>query len=713
MQFVPMKAIKLISLLVLGLPFFAYSQAERNCQTMEMDAFLRAQNPKLGTLDTFEQWLQRKIQTSSSLSSREVITIPVIVHVVHNGEPPGTGTNLSQTQIQSQIDVLNEDFRRLTGTPGFNNHPDGADVELEFCLATIDPEGNPLIEVGIDRINRLDKGWSAPPYSGSYVNTDIKPVTYWNPNEYLNVWTAELTGNTLGFAQFPNASGISDLSAIYGGAETDGVVIRAISFGRSGNVTTPYHLGRTATHEIGHWLGLRHMCGDGGCAEDDFCSDTPTCDGEHMGCPIGASSCGSADMIANYMDLTDDVCMNIFTQCQKTRMLTVMMNSPRRNTLANSNACSSEVPPAAWFSSNLTISCENQSVQFTDLSPNTPTSWKWTFPGGNPTASTDPNPQVIYASEGTYDVTLEVTNAFGTNTRTITDYITVNSSDPSVFFYEDFENGVPANWTIENPDNATGWELKQVGGSQSGNQAMYVNLYFYAATGARDALISPVMNVSTYGDLTFSFDHAYRRSSNSEEDSLIVYASTDGGNTYPHRLLSLAENGNNNFATGPITGGGSFTPATTSDWCFAGNNGSECKTVDLAQFQGEENFRLKFETVSDFGNNIYIDNIRLLGTCNIVSIRPDLAQQTGFVLFPNPAKDKVSLSIERLPAGPLQIRVYNMMGGEVLNRDFSFVQGNFQTELSMGFLPAATYGVKIRFKDGVIFRKIVLDAEGR
>ena len=710
-----MKAFKLIFLLLVILPLSSFSQTERNCQTMEMDAFLRAQYPGMETLDEFEQWLQRKIQTSSTISSRDVITIPVIVHVIHNGEIPGMGTNLSQQQIQSQIDVLNEDFRRLAGTPGFNNHPDGADVELEFCLATIDPDGNPLIEVGIDRLNRLDSGWSAPPYSGSYINTDIKPATYWDPDKYLNIWTAELTGNTLGYAQFPNASGLSDLSAVYGGAETDGVVIRAISFGRTGNVVAPYHLGRTATHEIGHWLGLRHICGDGGCFVDDFCSDTPDCDGEHMGCPTDVHSCGTQepDMVENYLDLTDDACMNIFTQCQKTRMLTVMMNSPRRNMLASSDACTSEVPPAAHFTSNLTISCENQTVQFTDLSPNSPSSWKWTFPGGNPATSTDPNPQVVYPTAGTYDVILEVSNSFGTTTRTYPNYITVNTSAPSVFFIEDFENGLPADWTVENPDNATSWELKQVGGSVSGDQAMFVNLYFYAATGARDGLISPVLDVTSYGDLTLTFDHAYRRSSTTENDSLIVYASTDGGNSFPHRLLAVAENGNNNFSTGPITGGGSFTPANAADWCFSGNNGSSCYTIDLSQFQGEEHFRMKFETVSDFGNNIYIDNIRLTGTCNIVSIDPDLAQQTGFRLFPNPAKDHVSLSFERLPAGPLQISVYNMMGGEVLRREFSMVQGNFQTDLDLGFLPIATYGVKVRFRDGVIFRRLVLDAGGR
>jgi len=268
--------------------------------------------------------------------------IPVAVHVIHNGEPIGIGANISYEQIVSQIEVLNEDFRKKVGTNGFNKHPDEVDTEIEFYLATTDPEGNTLAEPGVDRVNGGRAVWPKGPVRNT-IDEFIKPVTIWNPNEYSNIWTVNFGGfvsrDLLGYAQFPSNSNLRGLEADGGSAETDGIVIGYKYFGSSekGNfpdLVAPYDLGRTTTHEVGHWLGLRHIWGDGDCLADDYCDDTPCAASPNSTCTVNLS-CNSKDMIENYMDYTVDNCMNIFTRDQRRRMQTVLRNSPRRKELIN------------------------------------------------------------------------------------------------------------------------------------------------------------------------------------------------------------------------------------------------------------------------------------------------------------------------------------------------------------------------------------------
>ncbi len=271
-----------------------------------------------------------------------IIRIPVVVHIIHDGEPVGTGANISYEQVVSQIEVLNEDFRRKMGTNGFNNHPDGVDCEIEFYLAETNPDGERLPEPGIDRFDGGRPSWPKGPFRNP-IDEIIKPNTIWPPTQYFNIWTVNFGGfvsrDLLGYAQFPSLSNLPGLETINGSPETDGIVIGYKYFGSSekGNfpeLQAPFDLGRTTTHEVGHWLGLRHIWGDGNCLEDDYCDDTPRSGAPNNGCNVN-TSCGSVDMIENYMDYTDDACMNVFTQEQKLRMLTVLENSPRRRELVN------------------------------------------------------------------------------------------------------------------------------------------------------------------------------------------------------------------------------------------------------------------------------------------------------------------------------------------------------------------------------------------
>jgi PKD repeat protein len=401
---------------------FSQSAIEpRTCATMEQDSINRAHYPQRGTLSDFEFELQSKIKEIQSRNKGKriqatLLTIPVVFHIVHNGEPVGSGTNLSAAQVQSQIAVLNEDFRKLQGTPGYNDNPVGADIEIEFCLSPLDANGVTLAEPGIHRYNGNKASWTR-----AEIENQLKPITIWNPNLFYNVWSLKFStaeANLLGYAQFPDQSGLTGLPAS-GPASTDGVVVRYQSIGSAakGNfpvMEAPYNRGRTLTHETGHWLGLRHIWGDGNCA-DDFVNDTPPASGPSSGCPTGRVSCGGPNMVENYMDYSYDACMNIFTQGQKVRMLAVMEVSPRRKTLTQASLCSPQVAdiPTADFSVDRQQVLKGGEASFTDLSSNFPNEWVWTFEGGDPAASTERNPRIKYETPGTYRVILIAKNALG------------------------------------------------------------------------------------------------------------------------------------------------------------------------------------------------------------------------------------------------------------------------------------------------------------
>jgi hypothetical protein len=250
--------------------------------------------------------------------TRRLITIPVVVHVVYKR----AAEKISKGQIRSQIKVLNRDFRATN--PDRSNVPDPwtslvGDAKIEFALAKKDPRGRPTD--GITRTETENDAFSA---AGDPVKKKSDGgVAAWPTNRYLNIWVCNLADGLLGYAQFPG-----------GPARTDGVVILYSAFGTEGAARPPFNRGRTATHEIGHWLNLRHIWADTmGCGGTDHVVDTPNAAGPNYGKPsfpsISCENGPNGDMFVNYMDYVDDAAMFMFTQGQVTRM-NAALNGPRK-----------------------------------------------------------------------------------------------------------------------------------------------------------------------------------------------------------------------------------------------------------------------------------------------------------------------------------------------------------------------------------------------
>ena len=256
-----------------------------------------------------------------AVSRTGTVQIPVVVHVVWNKEEQ----NISDAQIQSQMDVLNKDFRK--SNPDISQVPSPwngltADLEIEFFLATEDPDGNPTSGITRTQTSAVSFDTDDRVKSEATGGQDA-----WPTDSYLNIWVCKLGRGLLGYAQFPG-----------GPAETDGVVITYTGFGTTGTALPPFDKGRTATHEIGHWLNLYHIWGDDGtgCTGTDEVDDTPNQAGNNWGCPkfphITCNNGPNGDMFVNYMDYTDDRCMFMFTQGQATRV-NACLEGPRSSFL--------------------------------------------------------------------------------------------------------------------------------------------------------------------------------------------------------------------------------------------------------------------------------------------------------------------------------------------------------------------------------------------
>lgn len=316
-----------ISVVILLSSFILQSQV-RDCFTDDyMDLTIKSDPSILKRIEQIERHTAYS-QTLVSARNSKIISIPVVVHVVYKE----LLENITDEQIKSQIEVLNQDFRRLN-IDANNKWPQASDMDIEFCLSSVDPTGKPTS--GITRTYTSYSSFTSASDNIKYTNKGGKDA--WSAENYLNIWVGNITGTVLGYAQFPG-----------GKPETDGVVIDYKVFGKGTYVTPGFHLGRTTTHEVGHWLNLRHIWGAADCVTDDLVSDTPLSAGPNYGCAKGQRSCGSLDMVENYMDYSDDDCVNLFTAGQKTRMQALFNPGGFRFGITKSNGCGIPDPVGSY-----------------------------------------------------------------------------------------------------------------------------------------------------------------------------------------------------------------------------------------------------------------------------------------------------------------------------------------------------------------------------
>ncbi|RAK68276.1 GEVED domain-containing protein [Hymenobacter edaphi] len=288
----------------------AQAQSVRQCATVDnLQAQLTADPAMAARRAAIEAQTQTYLANKANEAQRTnaVITIPVVVHVLYNT----SAQNISDAQIQSQLDVLNQDYSKTNSD--YTKAPAAfaglvANVGIQFVLAKQTPTG--AATTGIERKQTTKTSWGT---DDQMKKASTGGLDAWNSSKYLNLWVCNLSGGVLGYAQFPG-----------GPAATDGVVILTTAFGKGGSAVAPFNLGRTGTHEVGHWLNLNHIWGDDGtsCSGTDNVSDTPNQADENYGTPSypQASCSNTSDMFMNYMDYVDDVAMYMFSTGQSSRM---------------------------------------------------------------------------------------------------------------------------------------------------------------------------------------------------------------------------------------------------------------------------------------------------------------------------------------------------------------------------------------------------------
>lgn len=694
----------------------------------------------------FRNWLQTIDINQLELSESGARIVPMVVHVFHEGGPE----NISKAQIQSQITALNKDMSAQNSgltTPSFISHPTFdtlvANYNLEFRLATKDMFGNctdGIVRVYTQKTN-LAKDF-----------TRFKQESYWDRDKYFNVWVVKSIfndtqyGSILGYAQFPFTFG-----GQYPLTSTDGVAVIHNVFGTTG--TAASNTGATLTHEVGHWLGLRHIWGDETCGSDGI-DDTP----QHKEPNFSGTTCFSipkpatcyepgfndylrntiGEMWMNFMDYTSDQCLWMFTKGQKALSDFVFNTIAfRGNLITNSNHIATGTDDASYASpcspapiadlwsrsgTNELIStkllCAGGQLTFANGTYNaTPTSIEWNFPGGSPATSTANAPSITYNDPGVYDVTLTATNAQGSSSKNRKDYVRVypNQADESHFiYYEPFEYGLSfeqGKWLIVNEGNQTNkWEHYTGAGylsSKSIRMKNENNIRFET-----DALISPTYDLTTIQNDQLTFKYAYAVKTNSpfieQNDKLEVYVSTNCGQNWVRRNITV----DNQTATN-LSGARLVTAGLDPDG-FVPNNQNQWKTasVNITPYVNNNNVRFMFlwNSGGPYGNDFYLDDV-IIDNSQAVGLDQENAIHVKLHVFPNPVSSISQIYFNINQSSDVQLDLLDITGRVVDNIFTGYLNAGeqtFQIEHNR-FKASGIYIVRLSVNGVVSTQKIVVE----
>lgn len=665
------------------------SQNPLHCGADEMRINTLKHNPQIAKAVIIrDAQLENFTQNFTSSLNKNAMTatyvIPVVFHVIHNYGLE----NISDAQLKDGLDIVNKTFNKT--------HPNNstivsafqgihADCDIEFKLATKDPNGN--CHSGINRI--------ASPLTTSGDHR-IKNLIHWPPTQYLNVYIVANAAGLAGHAVWPSDADTIPL--------WDGIVLSHNYVGTFG--TSDLTRSVAFAHECGHYLNLHHIWGGNNvpnfyyypCADpskdcniDDLVADTPPTIG-WQSCNLTGSSCGNTvDNVQNAMDYS--YCNIMFTQGQKTRMQ-ACLNSPiagRNNLWQASNLIATgtytTIAPLckADFISNKTMVCPSaSSVTYTNTSYNGAfTSLEWTFQGGAPATSTASNPVVNYSTPGSYSVGLKVKNGSDSVMVVKQHYINVQSNTGIAYpFSESFENISTLNgmeWFTNNLDTANTWQLTNIAAS-TGSTSIMIDNFNNTIINAKDELYSRAINLTGASAINVSFKYAFARKDTSNKDQLILYGvSSCGGTTIPRFNASGSVLETVSITTTP------FYPTTVSDWRLVSNS------IISAQFTS--GFRLKFLFNRNGGNNIFIDDINI----EIATATRDISETTDLVnIYPNPTSNACAINFKVNQTKTLSINVFNVIGEKVQSIPNNiFEEGEHEVKLNTTNLANGIYIVQL------------------
>lgn len=676
----------------------------KHCGADELRISTLKQNPEIAqavikrdaVLEKFTKQFVEKFYNKQTSTTTYII--PVVFHVIHN-----YGTeNISDEQILDGLDIVNKTFRKQladTGSIVADFKPIHADCDIEFRLATLDPDGS--CTSGINRIA------STLTTIGDH---SVKTLIQWPPAKYLNVYIVKQAANLAGHCVWP-----SDADTI---PEWDGIVIGHNYVGTIG--TSSYLTSVAFAHECGHYLNLQHIWGGNNvpgfyyypcadpnkdCAIDDSVADTPPTIGWQT-CNLTAASCGNTvDNVQNVMDYS--YCNRMFTYGQKARMQACLNSSiAGRNNLwqpSNLSTTGVSINPSplcyADFTCNKRVICKtspNNTIEYTNTSYNGAfTSILWSFPGGTPATSTLSSPTITYTNSGKYDVTLKVIKGNDSITITKPNYVYVLSNTTNPYpFTESFEAAAPLDnmdWFSNSFDTVNQWDITNTAAS-GGTKSIMLNNY-NNSMGSKDELYSRIINLSGSSSLNLSFKFAYAKKDTSNTDRLQLYFSNNCTNSWYQRLNII----NSSLETAAPTSS-PFVPSNSNEW--------KQVTTSIPSTYLNSSFKFKFVFTSNGGNNFYLDDINLdvnAGTNNLENINSSVQ------LFPNPASDQVNIAFSLLSTKKINVAIINLLGQTVYTTEKqTFYNGENIITLNVRDIRPGSYFITIMDEVSSIKKPLII-----
>jgi PKD repeat protein len=720
-----------ISLLLASFASQAQTEVTKPCGTNEAMEEVFHMYPELRSNYEAHQLLMNSqvITTNSEGKSEVQYVIPVVFHVMHEYG----NENISDAQIYDAMEVINREFNAADPdsvqlVPPFDDLIGNG--RITFKLASIDPWGN--CTNGIEHIYTHESN-----FGDAY-----SKLNQWNRAKYFNIWTTKVVG-AIGAAAYAIKPAGTDGSGFW----LDGVMSNHSYVGSIG--TGSPGVESTLTHEIGHSLDLSHPWGDTNdpmvSCGDDGVADTPETEGWSF-CQLSNNDVcnpGTPEDVQNYMDYS--YCSFHFTPGQVERMHNALEgiagqrnNLWQEETLIATGVKDLEMPqdpsnllsvplcaPVADFYSPNQLACVNDFVSFEDASWNAVIDSRlWEFEGGSPATSTSANPNVQWSTPGYKKVKLTVTNAAGTDSREVSNYIYVSPqwADFTGPKYLDIEGNQNFYFIVKNPEDNYGKFEAVNGVGYNGSKGFrlgnfkdvsdadpYTADWFYNGRlgGSIDQLISPSFNLATTSAVTVTFKYAYATNATDEEDiteALRVSSSRNCGETWTPRILSVegssvgTEISGADLVSAGFAGNANFTPSTNAQWRTASFTYSTNSTDTRTRFMFE------FEA-SDLANNLYIDEILIDGVLGITSDELDME----FEIYPNPTNGEAINVSYYAQNSSTEFTLRDVQGKVITHEvvDATNVKVN-HTLSNTENLPSAPYFLEVRSNGFSFTKKVVV-----